>query len=206
MATLVKVDKNGSKHWRETVTCDRCSGRGWYAVGVHNGELVPTIVDEAVCYKCHGKGTVTRTRIERLPEYQAILDAKREARIAKNKAEAEAARQRYEAEERERWKRLQAEEAARKAVSQYVGTVGEKIETEATLVAAINYEAPKFNGFGTEWRTVYKFRDAGGNLLVWHTKAAREIAEGDAVTLTGTVKKHEEYKGEKQTVLTRCKW
>ena len=56
--TLVKVDRNGSKHYDGIIDCDRCGGRGWYAIGVHNGQLVPSHVDNAVCYKCHGAGKV----------------------------------------------------------------------------------------------------------------------------------------------------
>ena len=59
------------------------------------------------------------------------------------------------------------------------------------------------------------FRDDNQNKLIWKTSKSLVKwldngewfcpTEGDRITLKGTVKAHEEYKGEKQTVLTRCK-
>lgn len=67
MAELLKIDRNGSKHWRGERQCDRCGGRGYYAVGVHNGELVLAYPDDGICYKCGGRGKVIETWIERTP-------------------------------------------------------------------------------------------------------------------------------------------
>lgn len=199
MATLIKIDKNGSKHIEVVVPCDRCGGQGGAEQWKYTGWK---------CYKCGGSGKMTKIIIERTPEYQAKLDARREREAAKRQAEYEAKRAEIEAEnarrEKERAERKAAEEA-RKAVSQYIGTEGEKITVEALLEVVIRYEVP--GPFGQpEYKRLYKFVDDQGNVVVWHTKAARQIAEGDKVTLTGTVKKHDEYKGEKQTVLIRCKW
>jgi hypothetical protein len=47
-------------------------------------------------------------------------------------------------------------------------------------------------------------RDDNGNSLVWRS-SSHSYGEGDKYALTGTVKEHGEYKGEPQTVLTRCK-
>lgn len=90
MATLIKIDKNGSKHWEGMNTCDRCQGRGWYATGTCNGQLVPSRVDQAVCWKCHGTGTVYMKWIERTPEYEAKLAARRKDKAAERMAELEA--------------------------------------------------------------------------------------------------------------------
>ena len=56
-----------------------------------------------------------------------------------------------------------------------------------------------------EWGDVYlnKFKDEAGNLYVWFTGYGFDLNE--KILLTGTVKAHDEYRGENQTVLTRCK-
>ena len=91
-AVLIKVDRNGSKHWRGMVKCDRCNGRGWFAVGTCNNQLVPSRVDNAVCWKCGGVGQVEDTWIEHTPEYEAKLAKRREKTAAKRAAEREAQR------------------------------------------------------------------------------------------------------------------
>ena len=50
-----------------------------------------------------------------------------------------------------------------------------------------------------------KFEDANGNILQWWTAVEIKAEVGDQVLLTGTVKAHDEYKGEKSTTVTRCK-
>jgi uncharacterized OB-fold protein len=50
-----------------------------------------------------------------------------------------------------------------------------------------------------------EFCDNSGNVLVWFTSSAPEVEIGDRVRLTGTVKRHGEYQGVRQTVMTRCK-
>lgn len=84
-----------------------------------------------------------------------------------------------------------------KANSDYVGTVGDKITADVKESRLI-----------TSWQTVYgwthlyKFTTADGNTLVWY---ASRVYQGEPKHITGTVKDHKEYDGEKQTVLTRCK-
>ena len=71
--------------------------------------------------------------------------------------------------------------------------------------------------YQTQWgfTTIYKFVDENNNVLIWKTgntitgtdKRGDTVYVKDmkTVTITGTVKEHNEYNGEKQTVLTRCK-
>lgn len=77
-AVLIKIDRNGSKHFKGMVKCDRCGGRGLYATGTHNGQLRITPVDGGICHKCWGAGVVEETWIERTPEYEAVLKERRE--------------------------------------------------------------------------------------------------------------------------------
>lgn len=213
MAELIKIDRNGSKHYRGMVECDRCQGRGLFATGTCNGELVISHVDNGVCWKCHGVGKVLKKWIERTPEYQAKLDAKREAREAakreaweKELRETEAARE--EAERRAEEERKAEEERikAQKAISQFVGEVKERI-----TVAGIYDHSAWFtitDPFGRpETRYVHTFRDENGNVLVWKTGCGLRcgLEEGSKVTITGTVKDHTVYKDEKQTNLLRVK-
>ena len=97
-----------------------------------------------------------------------------------------------EAEAREA-ERLDAAKA-----SHHVGTVGERVEFVA-----------KKAEFITSWETqfgrtfLYKFTDENGNVFVWFASGAFD--EHNGITVRGTVKKHDERDGVKQTVLTRCK-
>lgn len=53
--------------------------------------------------------------------------------------------------------------------------------------------------------SILKFQTAEGILLTWMTSGVRLVGEeGKRFQLIGTVKKHDEYKGERQTMLSRC--
>lgn len=209
---LIKTDRNGSKHFEGLIECDRCGGKGYYAIGVCNGAPVLSPHDAGVCWKCNGKGQVLGKWIERTPEYQAKLDAKRLARQAARRAEQAAAAAKREAEEAERKAQKQAEKEAReaeikakKAISQHVGKIGEKLEIEATYQYSGQWEQKAFTGYGTDTVYAHIFRDAAGNVLTWKTQKSLQLNEGDRVVIIGTVKDHTVYKDEKQTALSRCK-
>lgn len=87
-----------------------------------------------------------------------------------------------------------------KAGSGHVGTVGEKIAFTATVEGVHSFDG----NYGTTF--VVRFRDDKGNLLVWFASNPPDCVEKDAkVTVTGTVKAHDERDNEKQTLVTRCK-
>lgn len=50
---------------------------------------------------------------------------------------------------------------------------------------------------------IYTFMD-GDNELVWFTAKELNFEKGDVLDLTGTIKKHEEFRGTKTTQLSRC--
>lgn len=213
MAKLIKIDRNGSKHYEGPIKCERCGGKGYYAIGIRNGQPVLSPHDGGVCWKCEGTGKVLGKWIERTPEYQAKLDARRAAREEKRRAEAEAERAAKEAERAKKEAEAAAEQAqreaegkARKAISQYIGSEGDKIAILAEYTGSAHYEAQRYGGFGTETMFIHMFKDADGNKLVWKTSTFNFEAEaGELVKLTGTIKEHSEYKDEKQNRLIRCK-
>lgn len=89
---LIKIDKNGTKHFECLVVCDRCGGSGIFYVAVHNGHGVPAQPDGGVCYKCGGAGKVLAIIKEYTPEHEAILAQRREARANKKAADLAARR------------------------------------------------------------------------------------------------------------------
>ena len=84
--------------------------------------------------------------------------------------------------------------------SDYVGNVGEKVEKVVTL-KRVNW----FEGFHGQYTGIHVFEDENKNVLVWKTASAPDMEIGSIVTIRGTVKELNEYKGTKQTILTRCK-
>lgn len=82
--------------------------------------------------------------------------------------------------------------------SEYEGEVKERLRDLHVTLTAVR----SFDGFyGTSF--IYTFIH-GENVLVWMTSSCKDIEIGDEIFLTGTVKEHSEYKGIKQTKLSRC--
>ena len=81
--------------------------------------------------------------------------------------------------------------------SEYVGSIGERLELYLTVERVIPLE----NNFGVS--QMHIMRDDVGNLYVW-TTAAKSWAPGSEHHIRGTVKDHRTYKNDRQTVLTRC--
>lgn len=91
-------------------------------------------------------------------------------------------------------------QAEKEKKSEYVGNVGEKIQIEIKTVKCItSYQTQ----FGITF--VNKFTDKEGNVYIWKTGKDVEKDGAENKILVGTLKEHNEYKGVKQNVLTRCK-
>ena len=97
--------------------------------------------------------------------------------------------------------KIRAENAP--VVSNYVGEVGDKIEKVVTL-KRVNFFSTNYGYYGTTVG-IYSFEDENGNVIIWKTASAPEMDVDAKMTIRGTVKELGEYKGVKQTVLTRCK-
>ena len=203
MSKLIRIDRNGTKYFEGMVTCDRCGGAGGADAWAYTGWT---------CYKCGGTGKVFDKWKEYTPEYEAKLNARRQAKAeqyerehaeeiakveAERKAKEEADRIAREAEE----KRIKEQ----KAISQHIGSIGDKIELDAVLEKSAWFEIPSFRGFGTDTMHIYTFRNESGDAIIWKTSKGLGIENGEKVHVKGTIKEHSEYDNEKQTVLTRCK-
>ena len=89
------------------------------------------------------------------------------------------------------------------STSEYVGNVGDKINVELTLTNYYTMDNP-YSYYGTI--SIYTFKDNEGNVYVWKTNnGLYDYDIGDTLNIRGSIKDHKEYKGIKQTILTRCK-
>jgi len=120
--------------------------------------------------------------------------------------------------------RQRAARAARPTLDAYVGTVGAKVtfglapkvgkRGQPLKGAPIALDAnPVTLDFVTGYETAYgyttilKFRTAEGATLVWKASGDPGVGRedvGKTYTLAGTIKAHDTYKDQKQTVMTRC--
>ena len=102
--------------------------------------------------------------------------------------------------------------------SEWVAEPKQRIDVELTLVRDYCYERPAYS-YGWETAHIYTLADAEGNCFVWKTANPMKVERwdgddlveetyaepGDKVTMRATVKEHGEYRGVKQTVITRPK-
>ena len=85
-------------------------------------------------------------------------------------------------------------------ISDYVGQCGDRLRDISAVVTS------HFSFEGAYGQTnVFRFEDEKKNVYTWFTSTSQSLQIGDPCLLTGTVKEHKEYKGEKQTILSRCK-
>lgn len=86
-----------------------------------------------------------------------------------------------------------------KPAGQHVGKVGERLTFDQLRVERIRHNE-------TQWgvTTIIALVDDAGNEFTWFASQAPELSTGDVVRGKGTVKKHGDFKGRPQTILTRC--
>jgi len=105
----------------------------------------------------------------------------------------------YKTEAKDFIKKL-TQPAEEESNSEWVGEVGNKISRlEVTLVKKGGF----YGNWG--WSNIYSFKDAEDNIINWFTTKEIEFAVDEKCFLTATVKKHDTYKGVKQTIVTRAK-
>lgn len=84
--------------------------------------------------------------------------------------------------------------------SEWVGEVGERIKKVSVKLLGVYGFTGRYG-----YSQVVKFEDENRNVFTWFTAVNIPIEVGATCKLSGIIKKHDEYKGEKTTVLTRCK-
>lgn len=80
--------------------------------------------------------------------------------------------------------------------SKYIGNVGDKVSFTAVPECVYSMDTE----YGMYY--IYKFTTSEGNVVIWKTS---KFLEDNEITLKGTVKTTEIYKGVKQTEVTRCR-
>lgn len=103
--------------------------------------------------------------------------------------------------QREARKTAEVERKAARPAGKHLGTVGERTDFGTATVVFVR----RIEGYyGTT--TLTKFL-AGDDTLVWFRSGDKsDLKVGDTVSIMGTVKKHDQFKDEKQTVITRAKF
>ena len=87
--------------------------------------------------------------------------------------------------------------------SEYQGQVGQRITFVPSSIKCV-YSSD--SQFGTSW--LYSIEDVNHNIYTWFTSKfidCSEESETVITSITGTVKGHSEFRGVKQTEMTRCK-
>ncbi len=85
--------------------------------------------------------------------------------------------------------------------SNYFGEVGKRAVYTLTVLGEHVFDSQ--HQFGPNEVRLYRMIDDKGNIATWWTGTGH-LEVGHSYNLKGTVKKHDDYKGTKQTVLSRC--
>lgn len=100
-------------------------------------------------------------------------------------------------------KKEEAERKENEGKTEYAGEIKQKISANVILEKHIqHYER---YGYEPQLVNLYIMRDSDNHVFTWNTQKNIEVEEGKALRVSGTIKALKEYRGMKQTVLTRCK-
>ena len=101
----------------------------------------------------------------------------------------------YNREKERKAARREREQSAER--SEWFGEVGQRVEIEVAEMRCLT-------GWETQWgyTKIYQIVDTAGHIFTWKTSG---WVEDTVECIKGTIKAHNEYKGIKQTELTRCK-
>lgn len=94
----------------------------------------------------------------------------------------------------------EARERATRKPSNWVGEKGQKIDPTAVKVVYTNVMDGQFGAY-----QIVKMVEECGNVFTWFNTSKIRLDLDAELVIVGTVKDHDEYKGVKQTVLTRVK-
>lgn len=191
---------------RIKIECGWCGGTGVYQGPSGHKFYTPSVggVDTG-CFRCEGRGYANPLVSSlRASEKRRINAAN--ARRAEEADNFQAYQENLEAEFLGDWDAAIAEQARRDAKPKgHVGEIGQRLRNLNVRVVMIRqYESQNYVTGAPESKTIIKFEDVSGASLVWFTTSWTTLQEGDQVSLTGTVKKHDTRDGEDQTIITRC--
>jgi hypothetical protein len=88
-------------------------------------------------------------------------------------------------------------------VSRHMGSIGKRIQISVQSVKCLTSWENTFGYYPTT-TYLYKIIDLDGNVYTWKTSTFID-EDNLPKTVVGTVKEHTEFRGVKQTALTRCK-
>lgn len=95
--------------------------------------------------------------------------------------------------------KIKSNDTGKPKSNEWLGAEGQKITAKVKVVSTRLIDGP----YGTS--QLVKMEDDNGNNLTWFNSGANRLEDGANLTITGTVKKHDMYQGQKQTALTRVK-
>jgi len=173
--------------------CFKCNGTGRVCARIKRSNTDDT------CYDCKGRGYL---RDKLYTSKQVVAQFKRYERQEKKRIETAHINSEINAlrsikkKVRDGLRNIERIRIAK--VSDFIGSVGDRIERDVTLTFTHS-----FDGFyGTTW--INSMIDADGNVIVY--KGGNRLGQkGDTFTIKGTVKEHAVYKETKQTVINRPK-
>ena len=94
---------------------------------------------------------------------------------------------------------------AREIVSTHQGEIKERLKNlTVTVTRRTDLEVSSYSGMGYDMLKIHNMEDEAGNVYIWKT-TSQKMEEGAEYLIDGTVKKHDEFNGVPQTVLTRCR-
>lgn len=200
---LASVTVAGEHVW---TTCWNCGGSGNYA-----SSMIPAGRCRLYCWQ--GRTPETFGKLAHPVEKYVKGEMARDRRTYRERIRYEAEAPLRAAKQAE-YEARRAEDAARRRAElesrAYLGEVGERVKLRATVENVVRFPNAGFQG---RTRYLVKFRDERQNLLVLWTEALPVHIDRDGnatpeyatVDLTGTVKSHATFQGERQTVLQRVK-
>ncbi len=187
---------------RVSEDCGKCSGTG--VIGYGNVTLQIGNRSDRFCFDCAGSGLYSRL-------VSSARTTARRVAAAENIRRADAADWAAGAPAREAAEKAEAETAAYAEAARleakpkgHIGNEGDRLKGMTARVEMIRYyESQNYVTGAPESKCIIKF-SVDGKTAVWFTGWAKELEEGQTVSLSGTVKDHNTRDGEDQTILTRC--
>ncbi len=194
----------------EERTCNRCCGRGFYSIGV--------------CFECNNvkerrSWTVSTPIIQYARKVKTANAAKERRRQASKKNhEQSLERQRnwcdenghgritFDEKRASQQLKWEAAQEARAARSSHVGELGKRDTFTLRVERIIDLGVSSYGWDGSHSYLV-KMTDEEGMAVTWITSSVvpEAFVKGALLKVKATPKTHDEYKGEKQTKVSRCK-